>query len=61
MSLLRHVVIAPKVLFFLRLRVGRVVRGEGAVKGGKAATDRMAVHGLGILAEGGAECESLCM
>lgn len=60
MSLLRYVVIAPKVLFFLRLGVGRIVRGEGAMKGGKAATDVMAGQGLEILVNGVAECKCLC-
>lgn len=54
MPLLRHVIIPPKVLFFLRLGVGGVIRREGTVEGGEAAAAVMPGDGAGDLPEGGA-------
>ena len=54
MPLLRYVVIAPKVLFFLWLGVGGVIRREGTVEAGEAAAAAMAGDGAGDLPEGGA-------
>lgn len=59
MPLLRHVVVAPKVFFFLRLGVRGVVRREGTVEGREAAAAVMAGDGAGDLTEGSAGCKGL--
>jgi len=59
MPLLRHVVIPPKVFFFLRLRIRGVVGREGTVEGGEAAAAVMASDGAGDLAEGCTGCKGL--